>query len=358
MRTRNLLTVAGHIQAPRRYFACSCGQTAVPMDDWAGIGNRTVSDEARRLLVLAGSTWSFDNASTKLQELCRLCVSNDTIRAVCDEEGARVDQWMRKDDASATLLQKAAGELEFSSDGTSVNTVGGWREIRLSVMSKRAAGMPATPKEWQDRVLPQTTARLAWAQIADCRRVGARWEAMFDHAGVARDAFLSVIADGAKWIWEQAAKRLPGANAQWVVDVYHVSEHIHACGKAVFGEGARAREWSGRRLMELLETGGPKFIERIDCLIQEQTCIDKREPLRRLRNYLNENRDRMWYRQRLAAGLAIGSGLIEGGCKNVLGARLKLNSARWRIGRAERMAHLRCLQYSDLWESYWEHRLN
>jgi hypothetical protein len=352
------LTVAGHIEAPRRYFACVCGETATPLDAWAGIGPRTVSDEARRLLVLAGSTWSFDQASVKLKELCRLSVSNDTIRAVCDEEGQRVDQWMRKDDASVSPLQSAAGDLEFSSDGTSVNTTEGWREIRLSVMSRRPAGAAALPKEWQDRVLPQTTARLAWAQIADCRRVGARWEAMFRHAGVARDAFLSVIADGAKWIWEQAATRLPGANAQWCVDVYHVSEHLHACGKAMLGEGAAARQWARGRLMELLEKGGPGFLEQLDQITQEQTCVVRREALCRLRYYLSDIRDRMWYRQRLAAGLAIGSGLIEGGCKNVLGARLKLNSARWRIRRAEHMAHLRCLQYSDLWDRYWEHRLN
>jgi hypothetical protein len=56
-----VLTVAGPIEVPRRYFACSsCGETAAPMDAWAGIGSRSVSDEVRRLVVLAGSTWSFD----------------------------------------------------------------------------------------------------------------------------------------------------------------------------------------------------------------------------------------------------------------------------------------------------------
>jgi hypothetical protein len=356
-----VLTVAGPIEVPRRYFACpSCGETAAPMDAWAGIGSRSVSDEVRRLVVLAGSTWSFDQASAKLKELCRLSVSNDTVRAVCDEEGQRVDRWLRQDEASVAKLQAAAGELEFSSDGTSVNTTEGWREMRLSVLGKREAGAAATPAQWDDRVLPRATARLAWSQIADCRRVGARWEAMFAHAGIADDAPVSVIADGAKWIWEQAATRLPGSsNAQWVVDVYHVSQHVHACGKAMFGEGTqRGREWSDRRLMELLEMGGPRFVERLDQIIGQQTSQQNRAALRLLRGYLHANRDRMWYRQRLAQGRAIGSGLIEGGCKNVLGARLKLNSARWRIQRAERMGHLRCLQYSDLWESYWQHRLN
>jgi len=61
----------------------------------------------------------------------------------------------------------------------------------------------------------------------------------------------------------------------------------------------------------------------------------------------------MWYRDRLQEGLPIGSGLIEGACKNMIGARLKANSARWRVRRAERVGALRCLDYSDQWDTYW-----
>ena len=54
-------------------------------------------------------------------------------------------------------------------------------------------------------------------------------------------------------------------------------------------------------------------------------------------NYLDDNRDSLWYGRRLAEGLPIGGGLIEGGGKNTLARRLKINSARWRVCRAERM---------------------
>ena len=56
---------------------------------------------------------------------------------------------------------------------------------------------------------------------------------------------------------------------------------------------------------------------------------------------------------RLAAGQPIGTGLIEGACKNTIAARLKINNPRWRVRRAEHTAALRCLQYSDLWDAYW-----
>jgi hypothetical protein len=69
--------------------------------------------------------------------------------------------------------------------------------------------------------------------------------------------------------------------------------------------------------------------------------------------YLWENRDSLWYRTRLAEGLPIGSGLVEGTCKNMIGKRLKLNNPRWRVRRAQNMAALRCLHYGKLWEPYW-----
>lgn len=328
------------------------------MDRWAGVGPRTISEHARRVITLAGSTWSFDEAAVKLKELCQLHTSNDTVRAVCNEEGEQAGRWMRQDSASVSPLHEAAGELEFSTDGTSVNTTEGWREIRLSVLSRREAAAPALPQEWNKRVLPEPTVRLGWSMIADSRLVGARWARMFEHAGIPEDAVLSVIADGAKWIWEQAGRRLPTAKTQWVVDVYHVSEHLHACGRGIYGEGSeQARLWSQRQLEHLLEHGGPWLLNRL----AEEAQLHAANPsaskaLQQLAGYLQDNQDRMWYRQRLATGRPIGSGLIEGGCKNVLGERLKLNSARWRVRRAEHMATLRCLQYSDLWDQYWQAR--
>jgi hypothetical protein len=352
-----VLTTVGEMTVRRSYFACpACGASQTPLDAWAGIGRRMVSEHARRVLAVAGSSWSFEQASKKLAELCRMRVSNDTIRAVCDEEGERAGRWVRSDDAPAKALAGASGELEFSTDGVTVNTTGGWCEMRLSVLGKRESGAAAAPRDWADRVLPEPTARVAWCQVANSRLVGARWAAMFEHLGVGRGATISVIADGARWIWEQAAARLPSGDAHWVLDVYHASEHLHGCGKRMLGEGPAARAWAERRLERLLEHGGPALVRHVRDSAAAEPDEARRGALTKLANYLSDNADRMWYRDRLAAGRPIGSGLIEGACKTVIGQRLKLNSARWVPRRAVRMGNLRCLQYSDLWDAYWKDR--
>ena len=60
--------------------------------------------------------------------------------------------------------------------------------------------------------------------------------------------------------------------------------------------------------------------------------------------------------ERLAAGQPIGSGLVEGGCKQIIGRRLKQTGARWCPRRADRMASLCCNLYSNLWDPYWNSR--
>jgi hypothetical protein len=324
------------------------------MDQWAGVGNRSMTSEARRLITLAGTSWSFDRASKHLAEMCHLEVSDDTIERVCQEEGERAKDWIKTSDEPAKLIKEAKGQIEFSTDGVKVNTTESWREMRLSTIARRESALPCEAQDWDKRVLNPPTARVSICAIADADHVGASWQRMSKQMRLATEEVVHVIADGAKWIWEQAGVRLPKHNGKWCVDVYHVSQHIHQCGKEMFGETARSRQWADEHLMVALKKNGPGLIEQIEQ--EKKTLPDDQQSkaLQKLLTYLLPNRDRMWYADRLRAGQTIGSGLIEGGCKNTIGARLKLNSARWRIKRAERIGMLRCVESSNLWSSFWK----
>lgn len=318
------------------------------------MGHRSLTEAARRMVTLAGTSWPFDRAAKHLKTFCHIEVSDDTIERVCQEEGERAKTWMTESNEPVKAFARAKGLAEFSTDGVKINTVGGWREMRVSVLARREPALPCEPKDWDKRVLNDPTVRLASCRIADADHVGAGWAQLSRRVGLQRCDQLSVIADGAKWIWEQAAKRL-SKRAQWCIDVYHVSQHLHDCGKSIFGEGPAARAWADERLMHALSHNGVKLIERLE---NERLALEAKHhvALDGLLGYLRDNRDRMWYRQRLQTGLPIGSGLIEGACKNTIGSRLKANSARWRVRRAERIGTLRCLDDSALWEAYWSAR--
>jgi hypothetical protein len=356
---KQVLSSAGHIAVPRRYYVCRhCRAKQTPWEQWAGVtGTHRVTPHARRMIVLAGSSCSFDESQRNLKELCHLSVSNDVVRRVCDEEGEAVRRWMNQPPPLPPQVKQAfaaaEGEIEFSTDGLKINTTEGWREIRQSVISKRPPALPAVPQQWDQRVLEPPSVRVAVCAIAHCDRIGASWERLVEQLGLPKDVPISILADGARWIWEQAAKRFKHQPMQWVVDVYHVMLYLHAVAAALGADGAKA--WVGARVIELIELGGPKFIEHLT------TSTGPPDPSpatavawAKLLGYLGDNRDSLWYGKRLSEGLPIGSGLIEGAGKTTLARRLKINSARWRIRRAERMGAIRCLQYSGLWETYWE----
>jgi hypothetical protein len=116
---KTFLSSVGEVTLERRYYAsrgCDCKQ--VPWDQWAGIPKgHKLTLQARRMVTLAGSGCSFDEASEKLRELCRLPVSNDVIRRVCNEEGEQAGKWLKEAPDPAGQMAQAKGELEFYSDG-------------------------------------------------------------------------------------------------------------------------------------------------------------------------------------------------------------------------------------------------
>lgn len=329
-----------------------CGVSCLPLDRWSGLVSGMCTPAARRMLSLAGMSWSFDAAADHLAELCLLKVSNDTIRVVSEQEGEAARQWIGKSERPGEVFKQAEGEQEFYTDGVTVNTTEGWRDLRLNVMDKREAGLPATPDQWADRVLPEPSVRIAWASLAACQQQGKGWKRMSRKLGIIDDDTLSVLADGARWIWDQA--RHCWSKAQWVLDVFHVSQHIHDCGKILFGEKSpQTRPWSQAQLKSLIEAGPVNYLQSLKCLQKLHQNAAKIKAIEALLNYLEPNTDSLWYRQRLAQGRPIGTGLIEGGCKTIVSNRLKLNSARWTARHAEQIAALRCLDYSGLWPDFW-----
>ena len=96
--------------------------------------------------------------------------------------------------------------------------------------------------------------------------------------------------------------------------------------------------------------------EGIDRELQALSGLSKtqRTSVESLRNYLRSNADRLNYAERLMKGRSIGSGLIEGACKSMVGKRLKQTGACWRVERANKIAILASLLYSEQWDRAWE----
>ena len=347
-----MLTISGVVQLQRRYLRCpaGCGGT-FPLDERLGVKGY-VSWSAQRLLSLAAGSWSYDQAAEHLHEFCGLRVSDTTIRAIAQQHGGQMRRWQHQEPAAGAAFRQAEGEAEFATDGTSVNTTHGWREMRVGVFAKRKRGKPQSVARWEERHLPAPAARVAFAGLVRADSFGGQWRQWASRLGLKQTQELTVLADGARWIWKQMDRHLPGA--QGVLDIYHASAHLHQTAAVLHGERTpAAQRWVDARRRRLLQGGASSLL---NVFAEERKTLRSprdRASLDGLCDYLRPHWEHTPYRQRLVNGQTIGSGMVEGACKTVIGRRLKQTGARWRIRRVERMATLCCMLYGRQWDAYW-----
>jgi hypothetical protein len=229
--------------------------------------------------------------------------------------------------------------------------------MRLGAFATRRRGRPAAAEGWDSRRLPAPHARVLFGGIETAEHFGPRLRRWAGRLGAKEAGQVTVLADGADWIRNQAQKQLPGA-AQ-VLDIYHASEHLAACAGVLYGAGAEAAAaWVGRGRQALLAGGAAGVQAHLAAARAGVRSAAKRAALAAAAGYFAERADCLGDAARLAAGQSIGSGLVEGACKQVIGRRLKRTGARWRVRRANRMATLCCALHGDTWDPHWRHRLN
>ena len=80
------------------------------------------------------------------------------------------------------------------------------------------------------------------------------------------------------------------------------------------------------------------------------------EKIRTEADYFERNAERMRYPKFRRQHLFVGSGVIEAGCKTVIGSRLKQSGMFWTIRGANAIIALRCCYLNGRFEDYWEAR--
>lgn len=80
------------------------------------------------------------------------------------------------------------------------------------------------------------------------------------------------------------------------------------------------------------------------------------ESIRTEANHFERNATQMRYPEFRRQGLFVGSGVIEAGCKTVIGTRLKRSGMFWTVRGAGAVVALRCCRYRREFNEYWEAR--
>ena len=154
---------------------------------------------------------------------------------------------------------------------------------------------------------------------------------------------------GAPGRWPLAAEHFPTATC--IVDWYHASERVWDLAKALHGEGtAEAAAWAGGQLKRLADG-------EVGALVAEWRALPCAAAAAAVRDeqvtYFANQAGRMAYDRYRAAGWDIGSGLVEGAGKHLIGAREKGPGMRWSVAGANAVAQVRVALFNDRWEEFW-----
>jgi hypothetical protein len=368
-RPKKLLTMLGPVLIQRAYYVCShCYQGHSPLDGELDVDGTAYSPGVRRMMAIVGSETSFHQGCEQLELLAGIEVTAKSVERQAEAIGADIETREQAEIRRARQLElpqvcgPAVPILYIEMDGTGVPMVqsemGGrtgkiegrpahTREVKLGcVFTQTGIGQKGRPV--RD---PDSTSYVAAIETAE--QFGLRLYAEAWRRGWSRAASKVVIGDGAVWIWNLADQHFPGAIQ--IVDLYHARQHLWELAAELFANDDKARKrWIARGLNRLQHGKIEPLVKMLRNLQTDNPDLTK--IIANEADYFERNAERMRYPIFRAQGFFVGSGVIEAGCKTVIGKRLKCSGMFWTVRGANAIIALRCSRLSRKFEDYWASR--
>ena len=192
----------------------------------------------------------------------------------------------------------------------------------------------------------------------DCRHIGSLLRAEALRRGLATAQRTVYLGDGAPWIWENARINFP--NAEQILDFYHASEHAGDLAAALLDAGPQAKAQQSRWSHEMKEDSSEPIITHAKALLVEllpNLTPERVQTVTREIAYFQTNASRTRYGYFRQQGFFIGSGVIEAGCKTVVGRRLKQSGMFWSQRGGDYLLTLRCMTMGPNFTQIWNARI-
>ncbi|HWN59511.1 MAG TPA: ISKra4 family transposase [Streptosporangiaceae bacterium] len=364
-------TVLGPVTLTRAWYHCAaCGHGLAPRDAELGVAGQAMSPGLRAMNDQAAAAGPFAKAARLLENLAGVRLTVKRVERAAEASGAAAAAAVRDRAAMITARKLVPfppfplpDKLYAAIDGTGVpvtakETAGRdgkgedgrarTREVKLAVFFTQDKldkdGYPVRDRDSSSYIATFEPARM-FADLVEA-------EGIRRGAGHVRQ--LTILGDGAAWIWNIATARFPEATQ--IVDLYHAREHLHELARVLeFMLGGQYQDWLAARL-EDLDYGDINGI--CNAARAYPLAGVKKDELDKALGYFENNAPRMRYKWFRSRGLFVGSGAVESGCKAVIGQRLKLSGMHWTVAGAQAIATLRCQQASRPEDQIWYARRN
>lgn len=354
-------TIFGPIELKRDYlYSPKDKQGRCPLDQALGL-IEGASPGLVRLASRAAAREGFEAASDDLKELAGIQIDGRQIQRLVAHSGPLVAAQLKLTgpevepkpmpicyvEADGTGIPMVAEELEGrkgkQGDGTAKT-----REVKLGCVFSQTK----TDEEGQPMRDYQSTSYVGTLDSVETFAPLLRDEAR--RRGIGKSQKIVFIGDGAAWIWELARTHFPLAIL--ILDFYHMMEYLHELSQLLYGKDT---PWTGRIKDQWKDQMERDEVQAVIDAIKKRTeqlegiSAETLEKIQEKLGYLENNKDKMLYATFRQQGLFYGSGVVEAGCRAVIGKRLKQSGMFWSKSGAQNILALRCALIGHRWDECW-----
>ncbi len=335
-----------------------------PTDAALGLEDGKTPALARLVCLEGADQASYQQAEEHLKETGGIHISARQIQRLVQRIGAAAQGWQERE---------------------SLKPLPGAKPVPILYISGDATGLPMRQEELKGRKgkQPDGTAKTRSAYLGCVftqHKTDAKGHPVRDYESTTYVSNLGPLEDFGPLLRQEAIRRgmgqaqkvillIDGASglenmghlnfrdAIQIVDFYHGAEHAGKVVEALLGSKEHP-EYKARRsrwVRRLLGNGVKNLINetREECAGKPQA-----QQVEEQLGYFVHNVRRMQYRTFRRQGLFIGSGVIEAGCKTLIGSRCKQSGMFWSTPGAENILALRCIHASRRRDQFWKERLN
>lgn len=370
-RQRVVYTLFGKIRWWRRVGRCpgGCAGSAVaPLDQALGLeAYQRTGAEVHWMGCLLAVLMPYETACGVLQQLTGVVLRPSTLWRWVQQAGQRAMAHLDEELQALTAGVLPALEplspavqaltLVVGADGVMVpfrpqpGTAKGktrWREIKVAILARLGERLTRQGKRvtglWQRRLvavlgsIDELTPRL-WL------------EAVRQHVHTApRVVWLS---DGGAGFWTVFQRCFKAVGATAILDFYHAAQNLYKGASAWLDGRTRACQQCFADWRHRLRHGHEQSVlAELAALVEGQQLPDSaRGTLTNLYHYLKTHEEHIHYEQFKAAGLPVGSGLVESACKWLIQQRFKGVGMRWSEPGFNHLLHLRLAWVNQRFDS-------
>jgi hypothetical protein len=358
-RAKTVQTLFGSIELRRAYFYhAETGMGRAPLDQALGLVG-SFSPAVVRLGARAAAQEGYESASADLRAQAGLAIEGRQIQRLVNQVAPAVAAQLEAAPVDADPAPIPVLYVEV--DGTGVPMVA---EELAGRAGKQEDGSAQTREAKLGAVFTQTQTDEAGLPVRDYQSTtyvgsfesapdfGTRVRAEARRRGLGRAAKVVFLGDGAAWIWELARVNFPLAIL--ILDLYHALERLHELCEGLYGAGSPWAERMHTAWTAQLKADGVAEVIAAARRRLAQLGPQPDDTLEKQIAYFEHHQDKMRYATYRAQGLFYGSGVVEGGCRSVIGQRLKESGMFWTQGGAQSVLTLRVALKSHRWEECWD----